>query len=664
MIKTGLSFLPAALTRGFQASTVVDIETTVKVITYLVSLIGYAAVANHVDILFSVAFLSLFAFSLYFEYSKRFFIPRWALNILSLTVIALSFYRFDITELVIQIIDALLMLLAIKLIEKKQFRDYMQIYAIVLFLLAGLGLLSLGIAFSMYLFIVVILLTVSMVLLTYYSQDPGLKLSKQTVLRIVIKSMYIPLLAIPLTAVMFVVLPRTQYPILGFLDRADKAKTGFADNVRLGGVSGIQEDSSAILRVNMERIDEESLYWRGVVLDRFDGTSWKSAYKRVAPMAGTAPVKGRKVNQTVYLEPYENFYLFALDKPVFISLGRTRKYTDLTYTSFASVEKRIRYDAISTVSDTIVEDLVDEKPFLQIPEGISPKVSDLVLGLTSGKNREESIRSILRFLNDGTYRYSMDNLPITKTPLEDFLFKVKYGNCEYFASSFAVMLRIAGIPSRLVGGYKGGHYNEMGRYYLVPQKNAHVWVEVFIKGRGWVRMDPTPGGMEPFSSAAADNIMFRMSLFLDTINYYWYAFVINYNFEKQWTILQTIRTAFRGPHKKFSLDTKNAAKTGAILLIIVATTSAIFYGVAKGFRRRPEEMRLLDKFLSRLDKSGCKKLKSQGLEEFARTIADKKMRENSLVFVEEFEKLYFKDKSFTGEDVRRLSAILRTIKHP
>ena len=661
MTKFRLFLLPhAGMARDFQSSSI-NIETTVKIITYLVSLIGFLAVFRHIDLFFSGAFLCLFMISLYFEYSEKFFIPRWALNLLSLTVIALSFYRFDITELVTQIIDALLMLLAIKLMEKKQFRDYMQIYSIVLFLLAGLGLLSLGIAFSVFLFLIIILLTVSIVLLTYYSQDPGLKLSRETVMKIVLRSMYIPLFAIPLTAVMFVVLPRTQYPLLGFLDRADKAKTGFADNVKLGGVSGIQEDSSAILRVNMDRIDEQSLYWRGVVLDRFDGTSWKGTHKAIAPMARPVPVKGKRVNQVVYLEPYDNFYLFALDKPVFVSLARTRRYTDLTYTSFASIEKRVRYEVVSSVSDTIGDEAIDEKAFLQVPENMSPKISDLVRRLTSGKNKGESIGSLLHFLNDGAYKYSMDNLPVTETPLEDFLFKVKQGNCEYFASSFAVMLRLAGIPSRLVGGYKGGYYNDIGKYYLVPQKNAHVWVEVYVEGRGWVRMDPTPGGIEPFSSSTQTNLMFRLSLFLDTVNYYWYAFVINYNFEKQWTLLQTLRTALRAPRKGFSFNKESILRFGMILLIASTTLSAVFYGITRGFARKPHEMRVLDQYLGRLAKLGFKKRKSQGLEEFTRTITDEKLREKSVAFTREFEKLFFKDKPFSVEDVKRLKAIIGTI---
>ena len=74
-------------------------------------------------------------------------------------------------------------------------------------------------------------------------------------------------------------------------------------------------------------------------------------------------------------------------------------------------------------------------------------------------------------------------MPLTTHPVEDFLFKYRYGNCEYFASAMAVMLRMSGIPSRLVGGYRGGYYIEVGKYYLIPEKNAHVWVEAYIDNK-------------------------------------------------------------------------------------------------------------------------------------------------------------------------------------
>jgi len=639
----------------------INIETIVKVITYLTSIIGFTAIFNHVNIFFSITFSVLLMLSLYLEHNREFYLPRWVLNILSVAVIILSIYRFNISDLVAQIVEALLMLLAIKLLEDKKFRDYMQIYAITLFLLAGLGLLSLDIAFSIYLFILVILLTISIVLLTYYSQDPTLELSRDMVIKIIVKSMYIPLLAIPLTVVMFVILPRTHYPIFNFLNRADKAKTGFTDNVRLGSVSGIQEDSSAILRVNMERIDDNSLYWRGVVLDHFDGISWKSSQKHVVSIAKPVDIKGKRIIQTVYLEPYENIYLFALDKPVFISLRGMKKNTDFTYTSSGFIERRTRYDAVSIVSDTISDETIDEKTYLQVPENMSEKIMNLVRDLIIGKEKEEDIRLIHSFLNNGSYKYSMENLPVSKTPLEDFLLKVKHGNCEYFASAYAVMLRIAGIPSRLVGGYKGGYYNDMGGYYLVPQKNAHVWVEAFVKNKGWVRIDPTPAGIEVFSSPLKRSLLFRLNLFLDTINYYWFAFVINYNFEKQLSMLNSIRTVFKKPSIQFILTKDKITKYGIPALVVIIMLAGC-YIVLMGIRREAAEKRLLSVFLNKMEKQGYKKSRSQGLEEFVSTIPDEKIRKLSLKFVIEFEKRFYHDQTFKDSHIKKLKSMIDLIK--
>ncbi len=159
--------------------------------------------------------------------------------------------------------EALFVLLGIKFLERREVRDHMQIYALALFVLAGLGLMTLGMAFVAYLIVFFILLSLALIFLTFYSQDPELELTNSTVRTMITRCLWIPLLAIPLSAAMFVILPRTSYPILTFLNRPDKARAGFTDNVRLGQVSDIQEDERIIFRATMDRIDETSLYWRG-----------------------------------------------------------------------------------------------------------------------------------------------------------------------------------------------------------------------------------------------------------------------------------------------------------------------------------------------------------------------------------------------------------------
>ncbi|MCX8022753.1 MAG: DUF3488 and transglutaminase-like domain-containing protein [Syntrophorhabdaceae bacterium] len=639
----------------------INIEQGVKAITYTVSLIGFSSISGEIGLSYSLSFLCLFLLSLFFEYKRRFYLPRWVLNGLSLSVIGFTVYRLELSELVVQIIETLLILLGIKLLEEKKFRDYMQIYAINLLLLTGLGLLSLDIIFSVYLLVLVTLLTVATVLLTYYSESPELVIKRDIALKIILKSMYIPMLAIPLTVLMFVILPRTQYPIFSFLNRAEKAKIGFTDNVRLGGVSGIQEDSSAILRVNMDRIDPEHLYWRGVALDHFDGISWKSGTKEPISTTKPIPVKGIRVHQTIYLEPYENIYLFALDKPIYVSLNRARRYTNLTFTSFGFIEKRIRYEAISILSDTIMEERIDEERYLKLPEGLSPKIKDLVGQLIKGKGIEEGIHAIIGFLNSGSYRYSLENLPITKTPIEDFLFKFKYGNCEYFASACAIMLRVAGIPTRLIGGYKGGYYNEVGRYYLVPQKNAHVWVEAYVRGKGWVRVDPTPGSIEAFSSPIKAGYLFRMGLFLDTLNYYWLVSVINYNLEKQLNIIHTLKMNLKIPGIKSLKGMKKGVTYGVMLILGGVVLSILAFFLIRASKNDYVEKSLLTQFLQKMEKKGYKKEKSQGLEEFVLSIGEDKLNDNALLFVKEFEKIFYQDKPFTGEEKKRLKEILKKV---
>lgn len=632
------------------------IETIVKVITYMVGAIGFFSIYRYIRPLYSVIFLLLFAISIYFEYKKRFSIPRWVLNVLSLSVVIFTIYTINTEELVTQIVEALLIIFAVKFLEEKKVRDYMQIYTLSLFLLAGLGLLSLDIVFSVFLLVIVIMLSTSCVLLTFYSQDNEMELTRETAVKILAKSIYIPMLAIPLTALMFVILPRTQFPIFDFLNRSDKAKTGFTDKVRLGAVSNIQEDSSVILRANMDRVSDDNLYWRGVVLDYFDGSTWSGSEREIVPASLSVLATGKSVRQVIYLEPYANRYVFVIDKPAFVSLRGIKRYDDLTFALPISIERRLRYEAVSIMSDILVEQEVDKESYLQLPDSISDDIKALAKRIISGQDRERDILALYRFFNDGQYKYSLKNLPVSQTPLEDFLFKNRYGNCEYFASAFAVMLRLAGIPARLVGGYRGGYYNDVGKYYFVPQKNAHVWVEAFIEQKGWVRIDPTPASIDNFTFIRKGNTMMRLRLMLDTINFYWYAFIINYNLDKQLSIILKLRTGFKRPRINLSLKKWEYLR---YIVIILLAAGIIFITIVFIKQRKKGDRRILLMFLRKMRRYGYEKMPSQGLEEFALGIKDETIKANACLFVQQFQELYYKDRPLKKEDTKRLKDIIK-----
>lgn len=636
----------------------IRIENIVKITTYLIGFIGFLSVFKYISAVYSLSFLTLYLFSIYFEQNKNFIVPRWVLNILSTGIILFTFLRLTLDDPVTPALEALVILLAIKSLEEKRFRDYMQIYVISVFLLAGYSLMSIDILFLVYFLSLVFLISIVIVLLTYFSQDPNMELEKTEVLKIVTRSIMIPLVSVPLTMFMFVILPRTSYPFFNFLNRGEKAKTGFTDNVRLGGVSDIQEDASTIFRANMDRVNDNLLYWRGIVLDSFDGTSWESAKKDNWDSPKKPGLQGTITKQTIYLEPYGNRYLFALDKPVTVLFRNVKIYEDLTFHLPRNIDRRIKYEASSVLSETIPDEDIDKGLYLQLPEKLPPEIITLSKELSFQGDKTLTINAMLRYLREGNYKYSLQNLPISGTPLKDFLFRYKYGNCEYFASAMAVMLRASGIPARVVGGYKGGYYNNTGKYYLVLQKNAHVWVEAYVEHRGWLRLDPTPSSMENYTVASKRGLLFRVRMLFDAIDYYWNASIISYNLEKQIDLFHRLREGIRKPQIDIKFPQKDFFIYISALLILIPLGYVIYLLFSK---KKSTEEKIIERFLERMKKYGYERNKAEGLEEFTASVQDNVLRERSLRFVKEFEEIYYKDRKLTRQEYERLKKIIKEL---
>ena len=174
--------------------------------------------------------------------------------------------------------------------------------------------------------------------------------------------------------------------------------------------------------------------------------------------------------------------------------------------------------------------------YLQLPV-LEDRVFDLTLGLVH--EDDSPIFKALRleaFLRD-QFEYTLDNPSGgTPDPLADFLFDSKAGHCEYFATSQAVMLRILGIPSRVVNGFRRGEYNEFGNYFIVRQSDAHSWVEAFFPGAGWIEFDPTP----PLFRRGEPSLSERLGQLLDSLDVLWTE-VVTFDRVKQAGFFQTVR---------------------------------------------------------------------------------------------------------------------------
>ena len=252
--------------------------------------------------------------------------------------------------------------------------------------------------------------------------------------------------------------------------------------------------------------------------------------------------------------------------------------------------------------------------------------------------------------------YATTTLPTGVDPLEEFLFETRRGNCEFFASSFALLLRVAGIPSRLVGGYYGGTYNDFGGYYIITEDMAHVWVEAFLPGKGWITIDPSRFATNFSGSRGHRNrgLTERLSMTMDAFNYYWNRTVINYDLERQLRLLSRADLEVKRMHMPFDLK-------GRLRLVVL---SASLLTAIAWLRRRAgasAEERVLARFFKRVRQEyDLEQVAGTGLLEFAARLDDP----NAVRFAALYSGVVYRDRSLTSDEIKLLKQYIRQIRNP
>jgi hypothetical protein len=237
----------------------------------------------------------------------------------------------------------------------------------------------------------------------------------------------------------------------------------------------------------------------------------------------------------------------------------------------------------------------------------------------------------------------------------EFLTVKKRGNCEFFASSCALLLRLAGIPARLVGGYLGGEYNELGGYYVVTEDRAHVWVEAYLEGKGWVRVDPSRWAVNAGEvGASAKRGVFRSFLLaVDTVSYFWNRQVITYDLERQISLFNEAGQRLHG--------VKPSQVEGFLpkILGLVVIPLLILWGVRQLLRRPSTEERLVSAFIARLRGGyGIEATPDAGLRELTAGIDDPDVTR----FVGIYSGAIYRDRRLAPEEVAELRGIIKNMK--
>lgn len=375
-------------------------------------------------------------------------------------------------------------------------------------------------------------------------------------------------LAIPLMLVLFVLFPRVQGPLWGLPGDANSGRSGLSDSMSPGNISSLALSDEVAFRVQF--IDppppQSQRYWRGVVLGYFDGRTWTTMtpqfnQKYTASFTALSP----PIRHQVTLEPSDRRWLFALDMPQGAPLipgNATFMRKDMQLLARQPVKERTRYDVASSVDYEAEKDIPPLllQDWLELPPAVNPLTHAFAEKLRARSNSpEELVRMMLSYFRTEKFSYTLEPPPLGKDAVDDFLFTTRAGFCEHYSSAFVIMMRALDIPARVVTGYQGGEINPVDGIMTVRQADAHAWAEVWLKNRGWVRIDPTAAVAPERISQNLNSVIPRRSfgglinvdfgknsLFvqlnfqLSAIATAWNQLVLNYTPDKQKDMLRAI----------------------------------------------------------------------------------------------------------------------------
>ena len=449
--------------------------------------------------------------------------------------------------------------------------------------------------------------------------------------------------AAPLVVLLFLLFPRIntgfRFEILG----AGSAASGFSDRLSPGSIASLANSSEIAFRGEFpdgKTRPPGPMYWRGLVMWHCEGMEWRAPYApaSISHSARQSP-SGKTMRQWITIAPHRAHWMFALDRPFQAPPGATLARGDYLW-SVQSIRKARRYEVISSPEVTGKELQPHErKEALELPASISPTVRELAQSwVAQNSNPRATVNNALQFFRTQGFRYSLSPGEYKKNDLDQFLFHRRVGFCEHYAASFATLMRLAGIPARVVVGYLGGEYNDLGRFFLVRQADTHAWCEVWLPDSGWTRVDPTSvvapgragldlntflarriasGEMETGRSAfvtqlTGSAIFTNLRLTWETLNYEWDTRILGFDADVQESLLASVGIANRGP---FLLITE--------ILVVLAVLLVIYAGwmQLRTHSRVGRVKSLYERFCRKAARLGVRRDPWEGPSDFSRRAA-------------------------------------------
>jgi len=478
----------------------------------------------------------------------------------------------------------ILLIMAIKLLQKKSDRDWIFLYLLSFFevlLAAGMSISPLYLA-SLVLYLLVTICAVVTFEIRKSSPLIGEKINggnsnsnikssifakKTPISKLLLTAFTMLVLIVTLATPLFFALPRVGGAGFGGNSNGISSFMGFSDSVKLGAIGRLEQNNQIVMRVRLDKTngkDSGLMRWRGVALDTFDNKTWSKS--KIGH--GEIFVKGERdffqldypsssenlTIQTIYLEPMDTSALFVLSTPVVIqgNFQILKKDSENAISFSGSGFERLSYKVYSDRSLPGYEKLkADNKNYsseaeryLQLPSEFDERISQLARQITEkANNRYDKAKAVENYLQNN-FGYTLELKSGGEEPLADFLFNIREGHCEYFATAMAVMLRTQGIATRVVNGFQQGEYNETADVFVVKQRDAHSWVEVYFpKENAWIPFDPTPFAGQT-SETSSPSVFGKFNKYIEALETFWIQYFVSYDNQEQRSLFRSVKNSF------------------------------------------------------------------------------------------------------------------------
>lgn len=501
-------------------------------------------------------------------YRGRWSFPHWSVRVgVMLLVLVGLLLELRQGSVMIVTVGLLIAAFVLKLTEMYRRRDALVMLYVAFLLIVCSFLFYQSIPMALY--SVLSLIVVTACLNTVYRSQQN-----NDIWRPLKRSAVLYLQALPMMLILFLIFPRIG-PLWQVDMNSGQSFTGLSDSMSPGDVSRLTRSAEIAFRARFDdQLPPEHLrYWRGLTYDQFDGRAWRRSDGLIAQSRAQAKPKrqalsGLPPTQTfsyqIVMEPTGQRWRYGLDTPLRYP-AKLRQIEDLTLQEAQPLMQRTQYSLVSRVG-AVREPLSDTQVahYLQLPSEGNPKTRQLAQQWADEHSDIKGFTAEMMGFFARDFRYTLEPPLLQQSDsVDQFLFQSQRGFCGHFASAGVLLLRAAGIPARVVGGYLGGELNPVDDVLTVRQYEAHAWLEYWDKGDlSWHRLDPTSvvaplrleqSAAQLFSdepSFLADAMLMRNGFLsgailkqlrqrYDAINYDWHRWVLNFH-ERQSGLLQRL----------------------------------------------------------------------------------------------------------------------------